>query len=217
MPLSRPQPGWRPRIERAVAGLGSSVDESAIAKLERLLDLVVEWNARVDLTAARNADELVDLYLADAVTLAAAGIEPGERWVDVGSGGGAPGLVLAIIEPELHLTLVEPRTKRVAFLRSAVGALQLGSVEVQRARSDALRDAGWQVAVSRATLAPADWLVEGARLATRGVWVLLARAEPPSLAGWRMERNISYTWPLTGASRRAARFVPREGSAGGAP
>lgn len=209
MPLSRPRSGWRPRIERAVAGLGSSLDERASAALEQLLDLVVEWNARVDLTAARDADELVDLYVADAVTLWAAGVVPGERWVDVGSGGGAPGLVLAVLEPELRVTLVEPRTKRVAFLRSAVGALGLGQVDVQRVRSDALAAGGWQVAVSRATLAPADWLVEGARLATRGVWVLLARAEPPALDGWHVERNISYRWPLTGAQRRAVRYAPQ--------
>lgn len=209
MALSRPQSGWRPRIERAVAALGSSVDPRAIVALEQLLDLVVEWNARVDLTAARDADELVDLYLADALTIAGAGVEPGQRWVDVGSGGGAPGLVLAALAPALVLTLVEPRTKRVAFLRSALGTLGLDKVEVRRARSDALPAGGWDVAVSRATLAPADWLAEGARLATRGVWVLLARAEPPALDGWHVERNISYCWPLTGVSRRAVRYAPQ--------
>ncbi len=213
MPLSRPQSGWRPRIERAVAGLGASLDARALAPLEQLLDLVVEWNARVDLTAARDADELVDLYLADAVKLWSAGIESGERWVDVGSGGGAPGLVLSVLAPELQLTLVEPRSKRVAFLRSAVGALGLGNVDVRRARSDALPSDAWDVAVSRATLAPADWLVEGARLATRSVWVLLARAEPPALDEWRVEQDISYSWPLTGAARRAVRYVP-EGNPG---
>lgn len=216
MPLSPPASGFRPRIERALADLGASIDARALAALAQLLRLVVEWNARVDLTAARDPDELVDLYLADAVTLRGAGIAPDESWVDVGTGGGAPGLVLAVMEPELPLTLVEPRAKRVAFLRSALGALGLERVAVQRARSDTLPDDGWQVAVSRATLAPADWLVEGARLATQAVWVLLARAEAPALEGWRIEQDISYRWPLTGASRRAIRYTP-EGNPAGSP
>ena len=86
-------------------------------------DLVVAWNQRVDLTAARSADELVDLLLADALAIASAlPTVAGERWLDVGSGVGAPGIPLALLLP-LNMTLIEPREKRVAFLRTAVGSL----------------------------------------------------------------------------------------------
>jgi 16S rRNA (guanine527-N7)-methyltransferase len=115
---------WLPLLEPAAAALESAgLDLSALwpsaverraalARVATFLNLVVTWNARLDLTAARSAPELVDLYLADALVLAARARVTRSihgSWIDVGSGGGAPGFVLGLIAPELQLTLVEPR------------------------------------------------------------------------------------------------------------
>ena len=208
MALSRPGSGWEPLCERALGALGASVPDGFPHATSRLLDLVCEWNARIDLTAARSAEELVDLFIADAAVIAREASAPdGERWVDVGSGAGAPAIPLALLLPGLGLTLVEPRDKRVAFLRSALGVLGRGDVGVRRGRSQDVPAGEHQVALSRATLSPDEWLAEGARLATRAVWVLLARGEAPTLAGWRAEADVTYAWPLTGAERRALRYV----------
>lgn len=200
--------GWTERIRRVVDALSSTValptiSDATVATIARLLDLVVVWNARTDLTAARGPDQLVDLYVADALVLAAHS-QPG-KWVDVGSGAGAPGLTLALLSPELDLTLVEPKTKRVAFLRTVIGELELPRVSVIRARSDAVPSDAFSVATSRATLAPAEWLAEGARLA-QTTWVLLARDEPPPAENFSVVADIHYPWPLTGASRRAVAY-----------
>src|SRR5687768_10920692 len=99
---------WHPRIVRVLTELSvpPALHESALPQLCRFLDLVVTWNARTDLTAARSADELVDLFVADAAVLAAsAPASDGETWLDVGSGAGAPGLPLALLRPELQVTL----------------------------------------------------------------------------------------------------------------
>jgi 16S rRNA (guanine527-N7)-methyltransferase len=223
MPGSGQCCAFRPLIQRVIDEICVQtrvegvwpVPAGSVEALDRLLALVTEWSRRIDLTAARDPSELVDLYVADAAVLATA--EPRSpspsanlRWVDVGTGGGAPGLALALFRPDLDLTLVEPRAKRIAFLRTALGALELPDVRVERARSEALPEAGWQVACSRATLPPPEWLKEGARLATRAVWVLLARAEAPAVVGWRVDRELEYRWPLGGAERRALRYVPRE-------
>lgn len=207
---------WQRLVEEAAEGLGEVAGPARTTgvanALGRLFDLVLAWNARTDLTAARDDAELVDLYLADALVLAAnRDVAPGRRVIDVGSGAGAPGLVLALLAPDLELTLVEPKTRRVAFLRSAVGELGLGNVRVERARSDALAAGAWDVAVSRATLPPAEWLAEGARLATQAVWVLLARGDAPELDGWGVARDARYRWPLGGAERRAVCFAPHAG------
>jgi 16S rRNA (guanine527-N7)-methyltransferase len=157
----------------------------------------------VDLTAARSPDELVDLLLADALAICAA--RPGdarERWFDVGSGIGAPGIPLAVLSP-VTMKLIEPRSKRVAFLRTAVGALGRPDITVSRSRSDEFLAASCDVAVSRATLPPAEWLSEGARLAVRSVWLLLAKAAVPDLNGRGILTDIAYSWPLTGVQRRA--------------
>lgn len=199
-------------LARAIDESGATVSAEARAALAAWLEGIVEWNARIDLTAARGDGELVDLMIADALLLARH-VPQGARLVDVGSGAGAPGLPLAIVRHDLEATLVEPLDKRVAFLRRSIGALA-GSFArlpaVVRGRADVLVKQGrtFGVAISRATLPPPEWLALGAKLAPSGeVWVLLAQGEPPSLGGLRVADDLAYRWPLTGASRRALRFV----------
>jgi 16S rRNA (guanine527-N7)-methyltransferase len=220
---------WEPLLAGAVEALAAGglelgalwpapeLRRAALARLGQLLDRVVTWNARMDLTAARDERELVDLFLADALVLAAAGArsdaEGACRWVDVGSGAGAPGLALALLRPGPPLTLVEPRQKRVAFLRSAAGSFpETSGVHVIEGRSDAVPAGEHDIAISRATFSPELWLAEGARLARREVWVLLARADAPVLAGWHAARQVDYEWPFTRVAHRALAFA-RDSSA----
>jgi 16S rRNA (guanine527-N7)-methyltransferase len=195
--------------EERLDAAGVAVTNRQRASLVSYLDEVVGWGRRVDLTAARSAEELVDLTLADASVMARAEAYADDTLdvVDVGTGAGAPGLVLAILRPDFRVTLVEPRDKRVAFLRSVIGRLEL-SATVVRSRSDRLESDTFDLALSRATLPPLPWLREGARLARAGVWVLLAKEAAPELAGWRATADVPYVWPLTQVARRAVRFAP---------
>lgn len=234
IPLHTPEHGFSPLFDALQCGidphityssLGTSPDlqarlsellgSSARDGLARYLELVLKWNARHDLTAARNIEELVDLFVVDAVVIAAlcsSGTPPGSesrRWVDVGSGGGAPGLPLKIIWPALPIELVEPRTKRAAFLRTVVGSLQLGAARVHRVRSEQLPAGGYEVGVSRATFHPAQWLQEGARLCQKELWVLLAQADLPSSEDWELVQEVHYRWPLSSVNRKLARYHRR--------
>jgi 16S rRNA (guanine527-N7)-methyltransferase len=128
-------------------------------------------------------------------------------WVDVGSGAGAPGLVLAMMLPGVRMTLVEPRDRRVAFLRSAIGKFGLSNTTVERGRSDRLPARMWDTAVSRATLPPPEWLQEGVRLAKGAVWVLLAREEAPTCEGAVVDADLRYELGLTRVPRRAVRYA----------
>lgn len=185
-----------------------NVEKARRADVGKWLALLTQWNARIDLTAARTDDELVDLMLADAVLLAKH-VPEGARVVDVGSGAGAPGLALALLRPDLKMTLAEPLKKRVAFLRTVIGSVNRVDVELLPERGEtvlAARGAAWDVAISRATLAPEAWADLGLALAS-STWVLLAKEEPPNVAGASRCEDLAYTWPLTGASRRAVRYV----------
>jgi 16S rRNA (guanine527-N7)-methyltransferase len=191
-----------------VSALGHAPLEPAVrTRLESLFALVRTWGARIDLTAAMGTRELVELYLADALIIAS-NSAPHGAWVDVGSGGGAPGLVLATLLPGATFTLVEPREKRVAFLRNAVGSLPLPNVTVLRDRSDVLPARSFDIAVSKATLPPPEWLAEGGRLARHRVWVLLARGTEPACAGWSLEHAQDYALPVSSAPRRALVYAP---------
>lgn len=183
------------------------VDAAARPAVERWLELLREWNARIDLTAARSEDELCDLMLADAIVLAKH-VPSGARVVDVGTGAGAPGLALALLRPDLKVTLVEPLAKRVSFLRTVVGTLARTDITVLREKGDAAAARGdaFDVAISRATLPPPAWIPLALRLAP-SAWVLLAREEPPAIDGARIVDDLSYTWPLTSVRRRAVRYA----------
>ena len=202
--VQAPPEGFQSRVEQALSSFNlPAVSARAKEQLIAYCELAVTWNQRVDLTAARSADELVDLLLADAFAISAARPgDQGERWFDVGSGIGAPGIPLALLAP-VNMTLIEPRTKRVAFLRTAAGALGRPDITVSRSRSDEFLAASCDVAVSRATFPPPEWLKEGARLATRAVWLLLAKAGVPDLDDRSILADVTYSWPLTGAQRRA--------------
>lgn len=188
--------------------------EETLRRLVRYQRAVEQWGARIDLTAPKSARELLDLSFADALIVAREEVSRGameDVVCDVGSGGGAPGIPLLLLlegaRGSVRGKLVEPRTKRVAFLRTVVGELFPASVTVVRARSDTLLDRSVDVALARATLAPPEWLREGARLGRSAVWVLLASDAPPSLQGLRIDVSVDYIWPATGVSRRAVRYV----------
>jgi 16S rRNA (guanine527-N7)-methyltransferase len=182
--------------------------------LDTWLTLLRQWNARIDLTAARSDAELEDLMLADAAVLATASIgdalllPPAARVVDVGTGAGAPGLGLALLRPDLKVTLVEPLAKRVSFLRTVIGTLGRTDIVVLRERGEDLAkksSGAWDVAISRATLAPTTWVPLGLTLAS-SAWALLAKEAPPEIAGATLTDDIDYAWPRPGAARRAARY-----------
>jgi 16S rRNA (guanine527-N7)-methyltransferase len=205
--------GFLPLISAVAREFGVTLHEDAASRAAGWLDLIATWNAKVDLTAARHVDELVDLMLADAFVLSRH-LSPGCHVVDVGSGAGGPGLALVLARSDLTVTLVEPLQKRVAFLRTVLGqpamAEHASKVHVARERGEeaAARGESFDAAVSRATLAPAEWLRLGARLvrSTGSVWVLLAREPAPEMEGWRVTHEEAYRWPLTHAERRIVRY-----------
>jgi 16S rRNA (guanine527-N7)-methyltransferase len=192
-------------VDRAAAGLGRTLAPNTRAAIETWLERLSEWNERIDLTAARLPEELVDLMVADAIRLAPT-LAPGARVIDVGTGAGAPGLAVALLRDDVHMTLVEPLGKRASFLRTMIGVLGRTNIAVERARGEAFAGRGaWDVAMSRATWAPSAWLELATTLAAPGgqVWVLLAKDAAPSHPHAAIDAEYLYTWPLTGVARRA--------------
>jgi 16S rRNA (guanine527-N7)-methyltransferase len=158
-----------------VAALGTSfcveVDAGQVQALLRYGALLLAWNARINLTAARTLTGLVSEHFPDAFALAGA-LGEAEQAVDVGSGGGLPALPLALLRPGLRLQLLEPIAKKAAFLRTAVRELDLGErVAVDTRRAEALAEAGpsaFDVAMSRATLPPPAWVELAVKLVRPG-------------------------------------------------
>jgi 16S rRNA (guanine527-N7)-methyltransferase len=183
------------------------IPDASRPAVQTWLDLLREWNQRMDLTAARGDDELFDLMLADALALAPR-VPQKARVVDVGCGAGAPGLALALVRPDLAVTLVEPLTKRVAFLRTVLGTVGRTDILLVKEKGEATASRSpdcWDIAISRATLAPAQWIPLGLQLAPIA-WALLAREEAPIVPTARPTEDFTYGWPLTHATRRAVAY-----------
>ncbi|MDY0061565.1 MAG: 16S rRNA (guanine(527)-N(7))-methyltransferase RsmG [Myxococcota bacterium] len=180
--------------------------------LQRYLALLQEGNQRADLVAPASEPVLVSRHLLDSWELLQLVPAGPLTVVDVGSGAGLPGLVWALLRPELQLTLLEPRLKRALFLQATVAELGL-SLPVRRDPSDVLvsRQERFDLVVGRAVAPYADWLRLARPLARAGGWVLATAGEQPP-PGWAepaalqplglvLEDERSYTLPGVGVHR----------------
>jgi 16S rRNA (guanine527-N7)-methyltransferase len=136
------------------------------------LDTLAAWSQRVNLTGARTPAERVRVLVGD-VRPAASFPAPGTL-VDVGSGNGSPGLVLALLRDDLEVTLLEPRVRRWAFLREAARAAGR-PVRVLRLRHDRYPGPPARTVTLRAVAVP---LVELAPLVSAGGRVLVFGGRP---------------------------------------
>jgi len=129
---------------------------------------------RLGLISKGDRASIVVRHTCDSLLFAAARTpQPGERWVDVGSGAGFPGLVLACCFPDTRLTLVEPNGRKAGFLELQVSSLGLSNVEVLLRRLEEV-DGGFDVAVARAFAAPASTMMDLRSLVRVGGTVLVA-------------------------------------------
>src|SRR5215213_1347220 len=156
-------------LSEQAALLGVQLDAGQLAQFERYRELLLEWNLRTNLTAIREPDAVERRHFVDSLTCLLGmpdflTLHPTARLLDVGSGGGFPGLPLKIACPDLGLTLLESVRKKTRFLEQVITELRVEKVEVVTARAedqaqlDLYRDA-YDLVVTRA-LAPLAVLLE---------------------------------------------------------
>jgi 16S rRNA (guanine527-N7)-methyltransferase len=129
-------------LARGIQTLGLDIDTAAQQRLLDYLALLAKWNKAYNLTAVRDVDEMVSRHLLDSLSIVpqfeAAG---GERWLDVGSGGGMPGIPLAILFPGKSLTLLDSNGKKTRFLTQVKLELKLDNLQVIHSRVEAFQPA----------------------------------------------------------------------------
>ena len=178
--------------------LALELDEAQLVKLVGHLDLLDEWNARMNLTAIRDRPSQLTKHLLDSLT-----VRPflrGERIADVGSGAGFPGIPLAIVEPQRHFALIESTGKKCRFLEHVRDALGLGNVEVVQSRAEAYKpEVRFDTVIARA-VGPIAGLVKAAGpLVVGGGRLLCMKGRYPDeelaarLNGWK----VAAVHPLT--------------------
>ena len=120
---------------------GEALPQQLIEALQRYLDLLLRWNARVNLTAVRDPEKIVTRHFGESlfaarVLLRGRDAAAASTLVDVGSGAGFPGVPMKLFAPQLELTLIEAHNKKAVFLREVVRRLGLDRAEVFGGRAE---------------------------------------------------------------------------------
>ncbi len=166
-------------------------DDTAMARLEMLAALLAEENARQNLVSATSLGEVWLRHIADSAQLLLhVPRETSSPWLDLGTGAGFPGLVIAALRPECDMLMVESRAKRIEWLERARIALGLDHARVVGASLEDMPTRAMRVISARA-FAPLDRLLQlSARFSTaETIWLLpkgrSATQELQALHGWR--------------------------------
>jgi len=142
MPPSPSHREFRERLKKRAKVVGLTLDPSLVEKLEIYYQLLTKWNAKINLTAFRLTPEgdeaAIDRLLIEPVVAARYVAENARTLLDAGSGGGSPAIPLKLARENLHLRMVEVKTRKAVFLREAVRALGLRDAEVETARFEEL-------------------------------------------------------------------------------
>ncbi|HET9822137.1 MAG TPA: 16S rRNA (guanine(527)-N(7))-methyltransferase RsmG [Burkholderiaceae bacterium] len=153
-------------------------------RLEAYLGLLAKWNAAYNLTAVRDPAQMRTQHLADCLAVVGPlrhrlGAGRPARVLDVGSGGGLPGVVLALAEPGWDVTCVDAVGKKAAFVRQVASELALPNLRAEHARVEALKAAPFGVITSRAFAALADFVrLTRPLLAPGGMWMAMKGKRP---------------------------------------
>jgi 16S rRNA (guanine527-N7)-methyltransferase len=204
------------QLERALFSgadqLGVHLSEQQGRQLLAYLQLFAKWNAAYNLSAVRDICEMVSRHLLDSLSIVPHLREngAGRRWLDVGSGGGLPGIPLAILFPDTDLTLLDSNGKKTRFLFQVKTELQLSRVEVVQARIERFQPPhSFDAVFSRAFASLHDFLQGCAHLVSPGGRFYAMKGQYPEdeLREVTKPFNVEHCYPLDVPGETAARHL----------
>jgi len=183
-------PGERLNAMLAEAGL-APLDAAQAGRFEEYFSLFVRWNARINLTSIRDENGILSRHFIESIACARALPEGISTLLDYGSGGGFPGIPIALCRPEIAVTLAESQRKKAAFLQEAVRVLGI-SAKVHAERSELLK-VDFDCVTLRAVDKMAAAVEAGAQLVAPGGWltVMTTRSD---LAGLQAAAGTEFSW-----------------------
>ncbi|MCX8743991.1 16S rRNA (guanine(527)-N(7))-methyltransferase RsmG [Snodgrassella sp. B3882] len=147
-------------------------------QLLAFIDLLKKWNSTYNLTALRNDQDVISHHILDSLTLLPY-VEHARGLIDVGSGGGMPGIPVAIARPDLPVALLDANSKKTSFLQQAVIELGLTNVQVITARVEAMVGEQFDVITSRAFAELNDFITITKQLMAKGgCWAAMKGVYP---------------------------------------
>ena len=196
------------QLQTAATTLGVPLPDSAADALLVYLDLIAKWNKVYNLTAVRNPADMLTHHLLDSLAVVPTLLRHTRgqpmRVLDVGSGAGLPGTVLAIICPELDVTCVDTVAKKAAFIQNTALTLKLPNLRGVHARVEGMQAAPFDIVTSRAFSSLVDFVAltrfhvkQASADSAAGVWLAMKGKHPTDeLAALPADVNVFHVEPL---------------------
>lgn len=203
-------------LANGIQALQLDLSDAQIGRLMDYLSLLNKWNAVYNLTAVRNPSQMVTQHLLDSLAVVPA-FAGAANILDVGAGGGLPGMVLAIARPDMRVSMIDTVHKKTAFLTQAKAELGLSNVTVHTARVEQLQvQQPFDVITSRAFAELRDFVTWSQHLLQQGGHFIALKGVMPQdeidrlPAGWKVTQVQPLEVPSLDAERHLV-FIEREG------
>ena len=168
----------RQKLQSGLKEMGLDLSGEQQDKLLAYVEMLKKWNKTYNLTALRDESQIISHHLLDSLTLPPY-LEGAQTMLDVGSGGGQPGIPAAVCRPDLQITLLDANTKKTSFLQQAAIELELKNVRVVSGRVEAVQGLRADVITSRAFAELADFVNWTAHLLQDGCcWAAMKGVYP---------------------------------------
>ena len=168
----------RQKLQSGLKEMGLDLSGEQQDKLLAYVEMLKKWNKTYNLTALRDESQIISHHLLDSLTLPPY-LEGARTMLDVGSGGGQPGIPAAVCRPDLQITLLDANTKKTSFLQQAAIELELKNVRVVSGRVEAVQGLRADVITSRAFAELADFVNWTAHLLQDGgCWAAMKGVYP---------------------------------------
>lgn len=194
------------KLTQGLEQLSLEISESTREQLLAYVGLLVKWNKAYNLTAIRDPEQMIIRHLLDSLSVLA--FLDDKNMLDVGSGGGMPGIILAICKPNTHYTLLDSNGKKTRFLQQVKTQLQLNNVDVIQSRAENYSPPElFDRIISRAFTAldnMVDWC--GPLLSEQGLFVAMKGTYPepeqkPLPEGWEVKNVQAIAVPFIDEQR----------------
>jgi 16S rRNA (guanine527-N7)-methyltransferase len=212
----------RPELIAGAAALGCPLDDAQADRLLGYLDLLARWNKVYNLTALRDPAQMLTHHLLDSLAVIApmrrhlVGVDSRVRGndgrtsvLDVGSGGGLPGVVIAATQPNITVTCVDTVQKKVTFVRQVAAELRLPNLQARHTRVEAITDTQWPLITARAFASLPDIVtLTRSLLAPGGVWMAMKGQHPADeIAALPADVEVFHVEPLQVPGLNAERCI----------
>jgi len=205
-------------LSKGLSELGIIAQTDTIVRFMTYLSELKKWNRAYNLTAIKNDRDIIIKHFLDSLLFLKAFPEDIGNVCDVGSGAGFPGIPIAIVRPDISITLIEPSRKKCAFLRNITKAINLNNVSVLEGRVEDITDYDFNIAMTRALFSINDFIKKTKHVVKKNGCLILSKGpklqdELEKMPPGAHFEHITATLPLTSLQRHLIKIafssVPR--------